>query len=73
MGKKLLKHYLGLEIGSDCPKCELGKGLEESSPIEIMLSGWENYDFLHCPICGQTYVGRSGDWIPMDYRPPELN
>lgn len=51
---------MGLRIGDPCPNCDLGKGLRASSAIELGLTGWEEYTFLHCPICGITYVGRAG-------------
>lgn len=59
----LLEHYLALGIGCKCPKCELGKGLRASSAIEVGLTGWEAYEFLHCPICGAYFAGRGGDFV----------
>lgn len=55
-----------LKIGSPCPKCELAKGLETSSSIDLGLTGWENYDFLHCPVCGAFYAGKNGEFRYMN-------
>ena len=51
-----------LKEKSNCPKCNLGDGLRLISAIEIGLTGWEHYEFLHCNVCGANFVGRSGAW-----------
>ena len=70
---KILKHYSTLSIGDICPKCELGKGLKESSAFQIGLTGWENYEFLHCPICGANFVGKNGSWAYLEYHSPDFH
>lgn len=58
----------GLDEGVTCPICELGKGLRKMHPIDLGLTGWENYEMLHCDICGVTYVGKGGEWKRIDVR-----
>ena len=62
--------YQDLKSGSPCPKCELGKGLRDITPIEIGLTGLENYVFLHCDICGANFVGKNGMWNYLSYQAP---
>jgi len=45
-----------LRVGELCLKCELGRGLREIDTFELMLTGWDNYEFLHCDICGANFV-----------------
>lgn len=65
--------YLELKIGDSCPNCNLGKGLRASSPIEFGLTGWEDYHFLHCPVCGITYVGHKGAFTRFNVEPLRID
>jgi len=67
------KYMLG--IGGKCPKCQLGKGLREIAPIELSLTGMENYTFLHCNTCGANFVRRRAAilWEYMNYQAPDLS
>jgi predicted RNA-binding Zn-ribbon protein involved in translation (DUF1610 family) len=64
-----------LSVGAKCPICELGKGLTEISAIELALAGFENYEFLHCPICGANFIKRKDDslWQRFTYQAPEFS
>jgi hypothetical protein len=65
MGK--VEHYGLLEVGDGCPKCKLGKGLRGASPLECGWTGWDNYEFLHCDICGAYFCGNGADFIYLPY------
>jgi len=68
--EELNEEFENLKVGSRCPKCELGKqGLEKTEAFKLGLSGWENYDFLHCPICGAFFVGKDNHWHYLKIRP----
>lgn len=58
-----------LKLGDPCPNCGLGQGLRASSAIELGLTGWDEYSFLHCGICGITYVGRGGAFERINVEP----
>ena len=68
----LMEEFFKLKVGDSCLKCNLGKGLREVSVIELFLTGWENYEFLHCDTCGANFVGRDGDWMYMKYVIPKV-
>ena len=63
-----------LGIGGECPKCQLGKGLREIGPIEIGLTGFDNYQMLHCDVCGANFVKRYTAllWHYMSYMAPKI-
>lgn len=67
------KTYM-LGIGARCPKCQLGKGLREVPPIELGLTGFENYKILHCDICGANFVKKKAAllWKDMPYQAPKV-
>jgi len=52
-----------LKKNSPCPKCGLGKGLREAYPLELGWTGWDNYDFLHCDVCGAYFCGKGTDMM----------
>jgi len=68
------KEYI-LGIGGKCPKCELGKGLRETYPIELGLTGMDNYQLLHCDTCGANFVKRKAAllWEYMSYQAPDFS
>jgi hypothetical protein len=66
-----VRDEIKLKVGDPCPKCELGKGVRESSAFELMLTGWENYEFLHCDTCGANFVGKGGEFHYMQYQIPK--
>lgn len=68
--KERLEHYGLLSIGDSCPKCKMGQGLREAYPLEVGWTGWENYKWLHCDICGAFYVGKGVDYIYMRHAKP---
>ena len=62
-----------LKVGVKCPNCGLGKGLRAASAIELGLTGWDNYKFFHCPICGIFYVGHKGLFDVINVEPLRLD
>ncbi len=61
---------LNLGVKSPCPKCNLGKGLREIDVFELALTGWDNYNFLHCDTCGAIFVGHGDKYTYMKYQIP---
>ena len=61
-----IEEYI-LDIGDPCPKCGLGKGLREISPIRLGITGWESYRFLHCDICGASFAGQGVGFFYLKY------
>jgi hypothetical protein len=68
------KQYM-LGIGGECPKCQLGKGLRDIAPIELALTGFDNYNLLHCDTCGANFVKRKTAllWEYMPYQAPKIS
>ena len=56
-----------LDTGDKCPKCEMGEGLRDLEPLSIGITGWENYRFLHCDICGANYAGKGLGFFYLKY------
>ncbi len=67
MSKRMEHHYGLLKAKDPCPKCNMGKGLREANVLELGWTGWENYEFLHCDICGAYYVGKEADFVYLRY------
>lgn len=64
-----IDRYGLLKVGDKCPKCELGKGLRSASALEVALTGWDNYTFLHCDTCGAFFVGKGKKYMYLPLRP----